>query len=116
MDRGIAPSRVLDTLGVSRSAYSRWRRGGDPSNETIKLIADYFELSASELMSYETKKAPAQMSEDEEMRELLTEFRDSPELRTLFSLSYKATAKDLRKYIEVIKALRRSENGDYQDY
>ena len=30
----IAPSRVLDNLGITRSAYSRWSKGGSLSNET----------------------------------------------------------------------------------
>ena len=32
-ENGIVPSRVLDNLGITRSAYSRWSKGGSPSND-----------------------------------------------------------------------------------
>lgn len=105
-ENGIAPSRVLDNLGITRSAYSRWSKGGSPSNETKKKIADYFGITVAELMSGEIKKAPAKAEADDELMELLQDFKDNPELRALFLLSRKATPAELRQYAEVIKALR----------
>ena len=65
---GIAPSRVLDNLSITRSAYSRWSKGGSPSNETKKKIADYFGISVRQLMDGETENAPARVeSEDDEL-------------------------------------------------
>ena len=70
-NHGIAPSRVLDNLGITRSAYTRWKNGGEPSNKTKKQIADHFGITVAELMRGETKIAPAQTSEDDEMAQLV---------------------------------------------
>lgn len=107
-ENGIAPSRVLDNLGITRSAYSRWSKGGSPSNETKKKIADYFGITVSELMSGEIKKSPAKAAEDDELEAILQDFKDNPELRALFKLSRKATPDELRQYQKIIKALRGS--------
>ncbi len=109
---GVSPSRVLDLIGMNRSSYTGWKQGAEPTNETKKKIADYFGITVRQLMSGETEKASADQAQaDEELAELLQEFRDSPELRTLFSVSRGATPEELRKYAEVIKALR----GTYRD-
>jgi transcriptional regulator with XRE-family HTH domain len=57
-ENGIAPTRVLVDLGISKSSYGHWKNGGEASNRTRKAIADYFGLTVAELMSGETKKAP----------------------------------------------------------
>lgn len=33
-ERGVAPTRVLVDLGISKSAYGHWKNGGEPSNRT----------------------------------------------------------------------------------
>lgn len=105
--RGVSPSRVLDDIGMYRSTHTNWRNGGEPSNPTKKKIADYFGITVAQLMSGEIEKAPAEEAEaDGEMIKLLEEFRSNPELKTLFSLGKSATPKELKKYINVIKAMR----------
>ena len=108
---GVSPSRVLDSIGMNRSSYTGWKQGAEPTNETKKKIADYFGITVRQLMSGETEQSDSTAEDDAELAELLREFRDSPELRTLFSVSKGATPEELRKYAEVIKALR----GTYRD-
>lgn len=57
-DVGVSPTRVLEELGISKSSYGHWKKGGEPLNETKKKIADYFRITVAELMSGEIKKAP----------------------------------------------------------
>ena len=107
--KGISPTRVLSDLQISKSAYTHWKNGGEPLNETKKAIADYFGITVSQLVSGETEKAPAKEAEagtDDEMAELLEEVRNRPDLRALFSLSKKATPDDVRKMMKIIKTIR----------
>jgi transcriptional regulator with XRE-family HTH domain len=109
---GVSPSKVLDAVGMNRSSYTGWKQGAEPTNETKKKIADYFGLTVRQLMAGDIDESPAGPARtDVELAEILREFRDSPELRTLFSVSKGATPEQLRQYAEVIKALR----GTYRD-
>ena len=110
---GLAPTKVLDDIGMNRSSYTGWKNGSEPSNPTKKKIADYFGITVKQLLSGETEKAPAEKAEaHDEMNEILQDFRDNPELRALFSLSRKATPEQLKQYANVIKALRGSNDGE----
>lgn len=49
--KGISPSRVLDSLIISRGSLGRWKNGGEPRNEAKKKIAEYFGITVAELVS-----------------------------------------------------------------
>lgn len=50
LQNGVSASYVCEKIGVSRSAYSRWRKGDRyPSNATMRKIADYFNVSVDSL-------------------------------------------------------------------
>lgn len=110
---GFAPTTVLKTLGISKSAYSNWKIGGEPSNRTKKQIADYFGITVRELMEGQKETAPAEAETDnDEMAELLETIRRRPDLQILFSLSKKATPDDVRKTIQIIKTICGDDNGE----
>lgn len=48
-ERGVSPTRVLVSLGISKGSLTRWKSGGAPRNEIKKKIADYFEVPAFRL-------------------------------------------------------------------
>lgn len=52
-NHGVSPTRVLKDLGISKSSYAHWKKGGEPLNETMKKIADYFGITVTELLSGE---------------------------------------------------------------
>lgn len=57
--KGKSPSAVALELGINKSAVSNWkRRKNGPSDANIQKIADYFEVSVSELTN-ESKKISA---------------------------------------------------------
>lgn len=110
-ETGVAPTTVLKTIGVSKSAYSNWKIGGEPSNRTKKQIADYFGITVQELMDGKKETAPAE-AETDEIDELLETIRRRPDLKVLFSLSKKATPDDVKKTIQIIKTICGDDNGD----
>ena len=111
-ERGVAPTRVLVDLGISKSSYGHWKNGGDASNRTKRDIADYFGITVRQLMSGEIENVPApEQSEDGELEEILEEARKNPDLKMLFSLSSKATPEEVKKYIQMIKLMCGDDNG-----
>jgi transcriptional regulator with XRE-family HTH domain len=56
-EKGISASRALLDLEMGKSSVTRWKNGGEPSNSTMKKIADYFGVSVDHLMTgYEQKE------------------------------------------------------------
>lgn len=56
---GKTPSRVVLEIGLKKSAVTRWKAGGNPTDATAQKIADYFGVTINELMSEnENKPAP----------------------------------------------------------
>lgn len=47
---GKSPSKVLLEMGGTKSAVTRWKNGGMPTDATIQKIADYFGVQVSDLM------------------------------------------------------------------
>lgn len=58
---GKSPSRVLVEIGGTKSAVTRWKNGGMPTDATAKKIADYFDISVDQLLGAEPEqqKKPA---------------------------------------------------------
>lgn len=54
---GKTPSKVVTEVGLKKSAVTRWKAGGNPTDATAQKIADYFGVPVSELTE-ETKKRP----------------------------------------------------------
>ena len=61
---GKTPSKVVTEVGLKKSAVTRWKAGGNPTDATAKKIADYCGVPVSELTE-ETKKAPTPEGERE---------------------------------------------------
>lgn len=54
---GKTPSKVVTEVGLKKSAVTRWKAGGNPTDATAQKIADYFGVPVSELTD-EKEKAP----------------------------------------------------------
>lgn len=104
-----AQKKLAEYLGIHPNVITNWKNGSNKSYRGyVNEIAEYFGVSADYLLTGKQKEsAPAEAETDnDEMAQILQEFRENPELRTLFSLSKKATPEELKQYISVIKALR----------
>ena len=70
---GKTPSKVVMEVGLKKSAVTRWKAGGNPTDATAQKIADYFGVPVSELTE-EKEKAPTDEGEripHKDKRELL---------------------------------------------
>ena len=65
---GESPSSVCDSIGLSRTMYSKWNDESVPRKVTLIKIADYFGVTPESLLAEnEQKKGPAQMSREEKL-------------------------------------------------
>lgn len=90
---GKTPSKVVTEVGLKKSAVTRWKAGGNPTDATVQKIADYFGVPVSELTG-EKEKAPTPEGEPK---------IKNPDIRMIARAGCKMTpdqAKNLRKYAE----------------
>lgn len=69
--KGVTAYRVSVETGVSQGSLSDWKNGKSrPKYESIKKIADYFDVSVDYLLNGpDNKKSPAETAEDDEVPE-----------------------------------------------
>ena len=110
---GVTAYQVSKATGVSQSTLSSWKaRKNLISPDKGQKIADYFGVSLGYLMGTEEETPNAMDKEnnlivlDDEALELLEELKIRPEMKTLFSVSKKATKEDILKAIKIIEALK----------
>ena len=111
--RGVTPYKVSKETGVTQTSLSNWKSGRNtPSAKTLQKLADYFGVTVGYLMGTEEEEPNATDKEnnpivlDEDALELLEELKERPEMRTLFSVSKKATKEDILKAVKIIEALK----------
>lgn len=61
---GKTPSRVVLDVGLKKSAVTRWKAGGNPTDATLAKIADYFGVSVDELKGAEEQKKTVTIDSD----------------------------------------------------
>lgn len=113
---GVTPYKVSKETGVSQSTLSDWKRGiSKPKPDKLQKIADYFDVTLGYLMGTEDEEPNAIDKEknpivlDDEALELLEQLKTRPEMRTLFSVSKKASAEDIMKTVKIIETLKGDE-------
>lgn len=96
---GLSQQQLAEATGLSRSAIGMYETGRrEPDMDTLRLLAEYFRLDMSELIS------PAERR-DEELDELLETLRSREDMRMLFKLARDATPEDVRRAVKIIEAL-----------
>ena len=110
---GITAYKVAKATGITTSTLTSWKQGKYvPKPDKLQKIADYFGVSLGYLMGTEGEEPNAIDKEnnpivlDDEALELLKELKTRPEMRTLFSVSKKATKEDILKAVKIIEALK----------
>lgn len=110
---GVTAYKVAKATGITTSTLTSWKQGKYvPKPDKLQKIADYFGVSLGYLMGTEEAEPNAIDKEknpivlDDEALELLEELKTRPEMRTLFSVSKKATKEDIMKAVKIIEALK----------
>lgn len=58
--KGMAPSRVAQNIGLSKAAVSHWKNGSTPNAEILAKLSDYFNVSTDFLLGKtDIKKEPS---------------------------------------------------------
>lgn len=57
-EKGVSPNAVARELSISSGAVTKWKNGATPQNAKLRLIADYFGVSTSELLTGEKDSIP----------------------------------------------------------
>lgn len=114
----VTPYKVSKATGIPQSTLSEWKRGrSTPKSGTMQKIADYFDVSLDYLMGRSepptaTDKNNNTIVLDDDALELLEELKNRPEMKTLFSVSKKATKADILKAVKIIEALKGDDWND----
>ena len=110
---------VSKATGVTQSTLSAWKHGGKLRSGTLKIIADFFGVSAEWLrgdVDERTKiravEAQELINEDEELTDFLELLVKRPECRMLFSLSKNATKEDVEFVVKMLEELRNRSNDE----
>lgn len=67
---GVTQKQALSDMGMGRNAAQSWVEGS-PSFETIHKIADYFGMSADDVIGTDNKKTPTPKGERDNKRDYL---------------------------------------------
>lgn len=63
-------TKMSEDIGLSNAAATSWKKGSIPKASTLEKISSYFGVSVDYLLGKEeTKKAPTQKGEREELKE-----------------------------------------------
>lgn len=92
-------------IGLSKTAWARWRDGATPDGATIRKIAEYFGVPAAYLMDDSMEEVPetAEESETERIRKMM---RDRPGIRLLFDVLEDAPDSDLYETLALAQRLK----------
>lgn len=98
----LTQQQLADATGIERTSLMKYETGTRlPPYDKIKILADFFNVSPSQLMGEDD--APVLDAEAWEYRE---EARRNPDIRVLFSTAKTATKEDLQKAIRILNALK----------
>lgn len=112
---GKTQKEVADAIGVLPSTFNTWCTGSAlPRMGKVQLLADYFNIKKSDLIDDNNVDTPVWYS-DPETAAIAQQIFEDPELRLLFDAAKDAKPEDLQLVHNMLKALKRKENPEYDD-
>ena len=104
--KGFRVTPTVKAVGLSSGVIDRWKKGGKPTYETLKKLADYLDVPVEALTGEETSgRNTADRIESAELVEYLDQLRERPEMRMLFSVAKDANKKDIEAIVRFIESL-----------
>lgn len=106
--KGVSPTSVLLSLGITKSTLSGWKEGKFfPNADKIRKISNYFGVPMEYLM---TGVMPAVHFEDEETAAIAQAVLENKDLRGLFMAAKDAKPEDIQHVYETLLFLKSKEN------
>lgn len=112
--KGQSPNAVCNQLGLSNAAVTHWKNGSVPRNSTLKIIAEYFNVSVDYLVGKTDKQSNSITLTAHEMQ-LVLAYRTHPEMQkavdTLlgFDSADNSVQSDIQKTVAAINAATQKE-------
>jgi len=107
---------IANVLGITYNAYGNYERGvRSPDPETIRQLADFFNVSTDYLLGRDdSKNAPEKafesaLSDSPELLEFWKELSKRDDLQLMFKQARKLSPESIRKVVEVIKLIEDKE-------
>ena len=105
---GQTPSSVARSIGVDKSAVTRWSKGAMPMGTTMARLADHFGVTIGELLGYEkaesNKTEPDVVSKvatsEDALAEALEALRNQPGRRALLSATRNMTEAQVLRFAD----------------
>ena len=111
MEKGITQDDLAQMTSASRITISKYETGRiEPGAVAIRRIADALEVSADVLLGREEK--PESDSDRRELNKLREILRSNPDYRMMFRLSRRASAKELRGVVAMLKSFTADDSHD----
>ena len=117
LSRGMSQLDLALALHCGQSTIAMYEAGKRmPDMDTIDYLADVFNVPPYAILYDEDEMADMLgEKQDDEYWQIREEFRRNPELRTLFSLTRKASKTELKQMEAFIRAIRTSNDYDETD-
>lgn len=104
--RGVRPAEVARATGLSKVMFSDWKSGKyQPKVDKLQLIADFFGVSLSYLMTGD-QEAEAGYYTDPETAKVAQRILDDPHLRALFSAAEDSKPEDLETAAALLRRFK----------
>ncbi|NSW90076.1 MAG: helix-turn-helix transcriptional regulator [Firmicutes bacterium] len=99
---------LAEKLGVTQQAVAKWEKGiSEPDALTIKTMSEFFNVSTDYLLGRtDIMEQVTDPTTPDEANEILETLHKRPEMKTLFSISKKATKEDIERAVKIIEALK----------
>ena len=112
-EKGETPSAVTRSIGVDKSAATRWSKGAVPRGTTMLKLAEHFGVTVAELMGYsEQEERPAVdkvASSAEGLEAALEALRNQPGRRALLSATKNMTEAQVLRMADWLSDLTKGE-------
>lgn len=103
-EKGETPSAVTRSIGVDKSAATRWSKGAVPRGTTMLKLAEHFGVTVAELMGYSDQEVRQPVdkvaSSTDGLEAALEALRNQPGRRALLSATRNMTEAQVLRFAD----------------
>ena len=105
-ENGKKKSPVCAELGLSKTAWAKWRDGATPDGKTVRKLADYFGVTYAFLLDDSLEEMPPPEDEDGDTARIREAMRRRPGIKLLFDALEDAPDSDLYETLALVSRLK----------